>query len=184
MQNKTNIGYDETKKMLNTLRKLNESKSSYKTITEAPSQEQRISNDTPMSRPVDNKVYDDVQDDVAVINDVEVNILSSDSADMKIDEEQKNTISQMIDNFKQQVSQIVDFDPGMTINENQIRLDGTITDEDISFVLIAGQEGGLYINSDMLKMENEVMVMLDKLLKFEETFKTAMEPLISQRNNN
>jgi hypothetical protein len=26
--------------------------------------------------------------------------------------------------------------------------------------------------------------MLDNLLKFEETFKTAMEPLISQRNNN
>jgi hypothetical protein len=121
---------------------------------------------------------------VTVINDVEVNILSSDSDDMKIDEEQKTAISQMIDNFKQQVSQIVDFDPCMTINENKIRLDGTITDEDISFVFIAGQEGGLYINSDMLKMENEVMVMLDKLLKFEETFKTAMEPLISQRNNN
>ena len=183
MQNRTNIGYDETKKMLDTLRKLNESKSSFKTINEA-SQEQRISNDTPMSKPLENRSYDDVEDDVTVINDVEVNILSSDSDDMKIDEEQKTAISQMIDNFKQQVSQIVDFDPGMTINENQIRLDGTITDEDISFVFIAGQEGGLYINSDMLKMENEVMVMLDKLLKFEETFKTAMEPLISQRNNN
>jgi hypothetical protein len=36
----------------------------------------------------------------------------------------------------------------------------------------------------MLKLENEVGTMLEKLAKFDETFKSAMEPLITQRDNN
>ena len=183
MQKKTNIGYDETKKMLDTLRKLNESRSSFRNLNEA-SQEQRISNDTPQSRMPNNDVDRDVKDDFTVINDVEISFISSDNADMSLKDDQKNAISQLIDNFRQQVSQIVEFDPGMTIKENQIRLDGVLTDEDINFVLISGEESGLYINSDMLKLEDDVIIVLDKLLKFEETFKTSMEPIITQRNNN
>lgn len=183
MQKKTNIGYDETKKMLDTLRKLNESRSSFKNLNEV-SQEQRISNDTPQSRMPNNDVDRDVKDDFTVINDVEISYISSDRDDMSLKDDQKNAISQLIDNFRQQVSQIVEFDPGMTIKENQIRLDGVLTDEDINFVLISGEESGLYINSDMLKLEDDVIIVLDKLLKFEETFKTSMEPIITQRNNN
>jgi len=164
------IDYDQTKKMLNVLRKLNESKTSNNVLREDINPEE-----------VDN---DPVVDDVTVINDVEVKILSSDRDDMGVKEEQKNAISQLIDNFRQQVSQIVEFDPGMTINENQIRLDGSLTDEDIDFVFIAGNEGGLYINSDMLKVEDETLSVIQKLLKFEDVFKTAMEPLITQRTNN
>jgi hypothetical protein len=111
-------------------------------------------------------------------------MLSSDEADMNLTDSQKTAISSLIDNFRQQVSQIVEFTPGMTINENQIRLDGKLTDEDVSFVLIAGEESGVYINADMLKLENNVGVMLEKLAKFEDTFKTSMEPLITQRDNN
>lgn len=67
---------------------------------------------------------------------------------------------------------------------NQIRLDGTLTNEDISFVFIAGEENGVYINADMLKLEQNVADALEKLVKFEETFTTSMEPLITQRSNN
>ena len=103
---------------------------------------------------------------------------------MKIDENQKTAISTLIDNFKQQVSQIVEFDPGMTINQEQIRLDGYLPDEDINFVFIAGKDSGTYINAEMLKLEHETGNMLEKLAKFEETYKTALEPIISQRDNN
>lgn len=163
--------YDDTKKMLNTLRKLNESKTSIRTIRE------EIEIETPAES-------EPTMDDVMVINDVEVKILSTDRDDMVIKDEQKNAISQLIDNFRQQVSQIVEFDPGMTINEGQVRLDGMLSDEDLSFVFIAGNESGLYINMEMVKLEEESLVSMGKLLKFEDTFKTAMEPLISQRSNN
>ena len=99
-------------------------------------------------------------------------------------DEQKNEISGIIDNFRQQVSQIVDFQPGFSLFPDQIRLDGSLTDEGIKFVFIAGKEGGAYVNADMLKLEQNVANTLEKLAKFNEVFKTAMEPIISQRNNN
>lgn len=173
MQKKSNIGYDETKRMLNTLRNLNLNKSSYRTLREDVQTQDAQEPST-----------EKVMDDVLVINDVEVKLMSTDRDDMRIKDDQKNSISQLIDNFRQQVSQIVDFDPGMTINEKQVRLDGVLTNEDVNFVLIAGEENGLYVNSDMLKIEDEVMVVIEKLKKFEDTFKTSMEPLITQRFNN
>jgi hypothetical protein len=163
--------YDFTKKMLNTIRNISEAKTSSRTLREqeepqTPEQEREIN------------------DDVIVINDVDVKMLSTDDADMGLQDEQKTAISGLIDNFRQQVSQIVEFDPGMTINERQIRLDGKLTDEDVSFVFIAGEEGGVYVNAEMLKIEAETLVVMDKLVKFEETYKTTMEPMITQRDNN
>jgi hypothetical protein len=103
---------------------------------------------------------------------------------MKLMDDQKNEISGLIDNFRQQVSQIVSFEPGFSISPEQIRLDGQLTDDDVTFVFIAGKESGVYINAEMLKLEQNTANTLEKLAKFNETFKTSMEPLITQRNNN
>lgn len=175
MQKKAIVGYDDTKKMLNTLRKLNENKTSSNVIKE----QQELT-----QQEVEPEQTQKQESDFVIINDVEVKMLSTDDMDMELKEYQKETISNLIDNFKLQVSQITEFDPGITINQKQIRLDGILTDEDISFVFIAGEESGVYINADMLKLDTETGNALEKLSKFEETFKTAMEPLISQRSNN
>ena len=171
---KTKTDYDVTKSMLKTIRTLTESKTSNRSINEVVDFESSLSDEATKEQ----------KDDIVVINDVDVKLLSTDEADMKIDENQKTAISTLIDNFKQQVSQIVEFDPGMTINQEQIRLDGYLPDEDINFVFIAGKDSGTYINAEMLKLEHETGNMLEKLAKFEETYKTALEPIISQRDNN
>ena len=164
-------GYDDTKKMLNTLRKLNESRTSFNVIREQ-SESQELQPQEPQEK------------DFTVINDVEVKLLSGDPNDMNLLDDQKTAISTLIDNFRQQVDQIVEFKPGMSINPDQVRLDGTLTNEDISFVFIAGKESGVYINADMLKLEQNTATALEKLVKFQDTFETSMEPLITQRDNN
>jgi hypothetical protein len=130
------------------------------------------------------KAEENVKNDIIVINDVEVKLNSSDEADLTLQDTEKTSISQLIDNFKQQVSQIADFNPGITMTRDQIRFDGTLTNEDISFVFIAGKESGVYINADMLKLEQEVANELEKLAKFQETFETTMNPLIQERKTN
>lgn len=169
--------YDSTKKMLNTLRKINGLLTENEIGAEQPQQQVQMG----LQNAVSTK---EQESDFVVINDVEVKILSTDKLDMKLDEDQKTSISNLIDNFKQQVNQIVDFEPGMSINENQIRLDGSLPDQDINFVLIAGQEAGVYINAEMLKLETEVGNLMEKLVKFQATFETSMNPLIQLRNNN
>ena len=165
-------GYDDTKKMLNTLRKLNENRTFSNNILREEIETQQPQNQEPQEK------------DFTVINDVEVKLLSSDPSDMNLLDDQKTAISTLIDNFRQQVDQIVEFKPGMSINPDQVRLDGTLTNEDISFVFIAGKESGVYINADMLKLEQNTATALEKLVKFQDTFETSMEPLITQRDNN
>lgn len=164
-------GYDDTKKMLNTLRKLNENRTSFNVLREQ-SEAQEL------------QPQQSEEKDFTVINDVEVKLISNDPADMNLLDDQKTAISTLIDNFRQQVDQIVEFKPGMSINPDQVRLDGTLTNEDISFVFIAGKESGVYINADMLKLEQNTATALEKLVKFQDTFETSMEPLITQRDNN
>lgn len=173
--------YDEIKGMLNTLRNLNENKVTSKILKEQDSSsEDKLSDDYPSTK----TPYSGEKSDVNVINNVEVNISSNDSDDIQLSSEEKTAISTMIDSFKDQVSKLTEFDHGMTINEKQIRLDGTISDVDVSFVLIAGEQGGLYINAEMLKINEEIMVVLDKLVKFEKTYRDGMESLITNRQNN
>ncbi len=167
--------YDVTKNMLRTIRTLTESVSHKKSINE----EEMDQTGLDMNQPEGN-----VKDDVMVINNVDVKLLSTDERDMELKDDQKEMISKLIDSFRQQVSQIVDFEPGFTINQNQIRLDGKLTDEGVNFVFIAGEEAGVYINADMLKLEQNIANTLTKLSKFEETYKTELEPLITQRNHN
>ena len=165
-------GYDDTKKMLNTLRKLNENRTFSNNILREEIETQQPQNQEPQEK------------DFTVINDVEVKLLSSDPADMNLLDDQKTAISTLIDNFRQQVDQIAEFKPGMSINSDQVRLDGTLTNEDISFVFIAGKESGVYINADMLKLEQNTATALEKLVKFQSTFETSMEPLLTPRDNN
>ena len=166
MQNRRNIGYDETKKMLDTLRRLTESTKNAKILKE------------------DISVNTETKDEIDVINDVDVKMLSTDNMDMKLTDEQKNAISGLVDSFRQQVSELANLEPGFTINMNQIRLDGSISNEDINFVLISGEEAGFYVNADMLKIETETVTMIDKLSKFQLVFEDTLNPIIRQRNNN
>jgi hypothetical protein len=158
--------------MLNTLRKLNESRTSYNTL-----REQSEMNQPEVETKQDN-------DEISVINDVDIKIVSTDNMDLKITDDEKTSISGIIDSFRNEVSQIADLKPGITITESQIRLDGNLTDEDLSFVFIVGDESGLYLNADMLKVEDETVVSIGKLVKFESTFKTTMEPMLRQRRTN
>jgi hypothetical protein len=166
--------YDQIKGMLNTIRTLNESKNTDKNILK-----EDIDSDVNPSSESSKEQYDDVD----VINDVEVKVLSTDKEDIELKDEERNIISQLIDNFRQQVSQLADLNPGLTITENQIRLDGTMTETEISFVFIIGEDNGLYFNGDMLNIEQETLDMFDKLLKFKPTFISEMEPLLRTRTN-
>jgi hypothetical protein len=170
MSNKQNWGYDDTKKMLNKLRTLNESKSKSSSILK-----EEVEQTEPTA---------DAGVDYTVINDVEVKIHSSDKNDMIISDEEKQAISQLIDNFRQQVAELAEFEEGFNITTDEVRLDGTISDKDISFVYVVGSESGVYVNSNMTKLDPETIQVMDKLEKFYHTFSDSANDFILNRKNN
>lgn len=179
MSNKQNLGYDGIKKMLNTMRNLNESVASTKKM---------ISEGEEFAAPgeQDNQPQPEQQQDTdfIVVNDVEVKLHSSDKADLVLSDEEKNAISQLIDNFRTQVSEIADFEEGFNIYPESIRLDGSIGNLDLGFVFIAGNERGLYVNADMLALDNETVEVLSKLNKFQHTYEDVVNGMMVTRKTN
>jgi ribonuclease HII len=160
MLHKQNPGYDSIKKMLNTMRNLNENVKSKNILKEE-----------------DEKLFN------LVLNDnVEVKIHSTDQEDLSLSEEEKGSLNQLIQNFKSQVSELANFEEGFNVYVDSVRLDGTI-ENDLS-VLIAGNERGLYVNANMLKIEAETVETISKLEKFQHTFEDVVIEIMNNRKNN
>jgi hypothetical protein len=158
--------------MLNTMRNLTESATKRNIIKE----EEDVMQDVEATQ--DQKI------DYNVVNDVEVKLHSSDQADLEVSQEEKSALSQLVDNFRTQVTEIADFEEGFNIYPQSIRLDGSISDMDISFVFIAGDERGLYINADMAELNQESIEILNKLNKFQHTYEDVVNQMIVSRKTN
>lgn len=164
MKDKVN-SYEDTKKMLNVIRNINENIKSSKTKIILEQLENQNNN-------------------TLNINGVDIKLLFTDSMDKELTIEQKETISNLIDSFKNEVAQLVNFEPGISINEKQARFDGVIEDYDIKFTYISGDESGVYINAEMFELNNEIIILLDKLYKFSVTYKQTFDNILSFRQNN
>lgn len=173
MKNKTE--YDQIKGMLNKLRVLKESNIQKKSNLISEQVDTGINSDDDIN--TETKKFDNVE----VINKVEVKILSTDKNETTLQEDEKKSISQMIDTFRTQVYQLADLNPGITIDTNQIRFDGVIDDIDLNFVYITGEDSGLYINSEMLEIEEKTIEIIEKLFDFVKTYNLTIEPILTRR---
>ena len=162
MKNNIHMNYDSTKKMLNTLRNLNESTLKKRSLNEQEETKE-------------------LKDNVTVVDGVEVRMIASTDEDLQLDDQQKKTIGDVISNFGTQVSDLGDLRPGITIQSNQVRLDGKLPDVELDFVIIAGEAKGTYLNTAMLKTSYDLLEAIQKLMKFEDVFADSMNDLITQR---
>ena len=123
----------------------------------------------------------DLKDSVTVVNGIEVRLIASTDEDLQLNDQQKKIIGDVITNFGTQVSDLGDLRPGVTIQSNQIRLDGKLPDVELDFVIIAGMNKGVYLNTAMLSVSYELIGSIEKLLKFGDVFSDAVNELIVQR---
>ncbi len=175
--------YDETKKMLNIIRGI-QRKSSYINIREQIQQGSPVMDDsiTPQGHPQQNTGEE--KKDFKVINNVEVVIQSTDPADTEISDEESGKISQLIDDFRSEVSEIVDFGKLIFYGESA-KLDGVIGNIKLGFTLSTGDDEGLFLsNTSLLKMSDDVTQTIEKLKKFQYKFMSVINDLISARKQN
>lgn len=199
--------YDETKKLLKTIRKLNtltpqairEQLDSHKNILgdngessgwepsdiegETNSMKNSIQNYWDKNpNPANNQKSE--KNDLTVINNVEIVINSTDEADLTLNDDEKGKISQMIDDFRSEVSEITDFGK-LNIYDGSAKLDGNVKEVNLGFTLSAGDDNGLFLsNSSMLQINDTTLQYIDKLKKFQIKFNDIMDEIISNRQQN
>ncbi len=172
--------YDEIKGFLNKIRKIQSIPKSndYGIIKEQlnDNQENEYS-----ELPDDDDNSQPEKEDIAVINDVEIKIHSEDPEDLELQDIEKEKISQLIDDFRKEVSEIAEFGT-LHVYPNSAKLDGRISDFDLSFMLSTGDDRGLYIsNPSMIKIDDDTINMVNKLRTFEPKFVNSINDLLVSR---
>ena len=130
------------------------------------------------------KQTNDEYSDINVINGVDIKINSSDSMDIELKDDEKNKISQMIDEFRTNVSPTADFEK-LDIYENGAKLNGKIENYNLDFILSTGDDQGVYIsNASLLKIDEGSLELINKLKNFEPNFESVLDQILINRKEN
>jgi len=172
--------YDEIKGMLNTIRRLNSNYGMIKEQADLVSQPQQTTQQA-APPPVDDNDGESNDENIFVINNVDVEIHSEDTMDLNLDDTEKGQISQLIDDFRAEVSELAEFDK-LDIYPNSAKLNGHIPDMGIGFTLSAGDDNGLFLsNTSMLKIDVNYVDIVNKLKEFELKFSNVINDMIVNR---
>lgn len=103
-----------------------------------------------------------------------------DTKDLQLTTEEKQFFQETMDEFVNEVSELSDFGI-LNVYLNSVEWSGKIIEFDLEFFFTIGEENGVYINSEMMKIEPKSLELLNKLSSFYEKFKTKWAKVLSNR---
>ena len=101
-------------------------------------------------------------------------------AETDITSDDKVSFQDTIDEFTEEVSDLVDFNQ-LNVYPNTVEWSGKIIDSDVEFIYTIGEDSGIYINGNMLKIDDSTLEMINKLKTFYEKFKSKWSKVLAAR---
>jgi len=103
-----------------------------------------------------------------------------DRNDLDITTDEKVAFQETMDEFVEEVSDLVDFNT-LNVYPNNVDWSGKIIDQDIEFTFTIGENSGIYINGDMIKVDEDFLDMINKLQQFYQKFKSKWGKVLASR---
>ena len=103
-----------------------------------------------------------------------------DKKDLELTTEEKTAFQETMDEFVDEVSDLSDFGV-LNLYPNEVQWSGKVIDLDIEFFYSIGENNGVYINGDMIKLDEKLTELITKLTSFYDKFKSKWAKVISQR---
>jgi hypothetical protein len=103
--------------------------------------------------------------------------------DLDITTDDKTTFQQTMDEFIAEVSDLVDFDE-LHVYKNNVQWGGNLIDDDLKFIYTVGENGGVYISADIVKVDEDFLAIINSLEGFYEKFKSKWARVLSLRKKN
>jgi hypothetical protein len=192
-----NNSHDEIKKLLKASRSMlsnntineqvSEIKNRYGIITEQGSDlaSDNISKKMNIAKSVEDKIEDDTEPsrDKSQGYRISGGILvlhGKDSSDLELTTDDKIAFQETMDEFINEVSDLVDFNK-LNVYTNNVEWSGKIIDFDIEFFFSIGEDGGMYINGDMIKADENFVNMINKLKTYYDKFKSKWSKVLASR---
>ena len=192
-----NNSHDEIKKLLKASRsmlsnntineQISEIKSRYGIITEQGSDlaSDNISKKMNIAKSVEDKIEDDIEPDRDKSQGYRISggimvLHGKDKSDLELTTDDKIAFQETMDEFVNEVSDLVDFNK-LNVYPNNVEWSGKIIDFDIEFFFSIGEDGGMYINGDMIKADENFVDMINKLKTYYDKFKSKWAKVLASR---
>ena len=107
-------------------------------------------------------------------------IYGTDSKDLQLTTEDKTAFQESMDEFVSEVAEIVDFNK-LNLYPNNVEWSGKVIDEDLEFIFTIGEDSGIYINGQMVKVDQDFLTMINKLQQFYQKFKSKWGKVLASR---
>lgn len=169
--------YDEIKMLLKRSRLLQEQVGP---INMAKSIEDNIEQDEDQGTEVD---VDKVKKDKSKTYRISGGLLTlhgKDKKELELTNDEKQSYQETMEEFVNEVSDLSDFGV-LNVYSNSVQWSGKIVDADVEFFYSIGENNGVYINGDMIKLDQELVDLTNKLKSFFEKFKSKWAKIISVR---
>lgn len=109
-----------------------------------------------------------------------ITIHGKNKQDLELSTDEKNAFQETMDDFVNEVSDLADFEKLNLYHEN-VDWSGKIIDFDLFFYFSIGEKNGVYVDGNMIKLDDELVELINKLTVFYEKFKSKWAKIISQR---
>jgi len=107
-------------------------------------------------------------------------IHGKDKKDLELTSEEKTNFQETMDEFVNDVSDLGEFGV-LNIYENEVQWSGKIMDFDIEFFFSIGESNGVYINGEMIKLDEKLTEIVTKLTSFYDKFKAKWAKVLALR---
>ena len=109
-----------------------------------------------------------------------ISIHGKDKADLQLTYDEKTAFIETMDEFREEVSELVDFNK-LNVYDNNVEWSGNIPEMELEFFFSVSENDGLYIKGDMIKINEDYLELVEKLKTFYEKFKERWSRIIASR---
>jgi len=169
--------YDEIKNLLKRSRMLQEQVGP---INLAKSIEDNINGDKNKNNDLDTETIKKDKSKTYRISGGLLTLHGKDKKDLELTNDEKTSYQETMDEFVTDVSDLSDFGV-LNVYPNEVQWSGKVIDFDLEFFFSIGENNGVYINGDMIKLDDKLTELVGKLTSFYEKFKSKWAKVVSTR---
>jgi hypothetical protein len=122
---------------------------------------------------------EDIQKSYRVSGGV-ISLHGKEKQDVELSTDEKISFQETMDEFVNEVSDLSEFGV-LNLYKNNVDWSGRVIDFDLEFYFSIGEESGVYINGNMIKLDDNLVELINKLTIYYEKFKTKWAKVLSQR---
>jgi hypothetical protein len=101
-------------------------------------------------------------------------------SDIQLTTDEKNAFTESVDEFRSEVAELVEFEKMSVFPEN-VEWSGKILELDLEFFYTINEPHGIYINGQMVKVDQEYLEMVSKIQSYYEKFKNKWSKIVASR---